>query len=310
MFYLVSLSNGTVLMSKYLGGQVRAIQFSPDDKYIYAGTDPFLFKLSTNTGKVIWGADIWSWPLMLAFSPDGSKVASTVKTGDITVVNTTTGNVLWSSHDGGIGQWVAFSPDGSKVAGANFGGTMVYNSTTGKLLWRAGTSKDGVFSSNGKYIFPSQGTMYTSEGEPLEPSLITTRQGTPFEQLYQFVYINQNNTRIVATVAGNGGNQNTGILFFSGNITEMEPFRGGNNPLPPCTQNCVVGNKTSVNPPQPTNGTFPTSLPINPPSPNSTIPQQSTQSTIPVNQSTQSGSSSGNILSNLLNAIIHFFSNL
>lgn len=221
MFYLISTSTGQVLWSKYLVGQVRNVQFSNDDNYVYVGTDPYLFKFDIATQSMLWKADIWAWPLSdgLALSPDGSMIASMSKNGFVTNVRTSDGSVLWSADTGGIGQYVAISPDGSKVAADSFGGFWVYDAKSGTPLWRVIGSKDGRFSSDSNFVLGPSASIFTVNGSDVQTMIVP---GASIPSWYQFVYMSPDMTHIVATVACCGGYQSTGVYFYSGSISFMQ----------------------------------------------------------------------------------------
>ena len=218
MFYLLSASTGQVLWYRYLVGQVRNVKFSSDDRYVYVGTDPYLFKYDVVTQALVWKADIAAWPLSdgLALSSDGSIIASMSKNGFVTVVSTADGSVLWSADTGGIGQFVAVSPDGSRVAGDSFGGFWVYDAKSGTPLWRTTASKDGRFSSDGSLVVGPSSSILSANGADVQ-TLVVPGATTP--SWYQFVYMTPDMTHIVATVACCGGYQSTGVYFYSGSVS-------------------------------------------------------------------------------------------
>lgn len=229
MFYLISLTTGQLLWHGYFVGQVRDALFSPDNQYVYIGTDPFLFKLDIATRAVVWEADIAGWPLIdgLSMSSDGSLIASMSKNGFATLVRTSDGAVLWQHDTGGIGQYVAISPDGSRVAADSFGGNWVYDAKTGAPLWRTLDSKDGMFSRDGNYFVGPAGSIFTADGADVQ-TVASTTMGPSSPGWYKVVYMNPSTTRLVVAVACCGGYQSTGLEFYSGSISVVEPGTGAN----------------------------------------------------------------------------------
>ena len=97
----------------------------------------------------------------VAFSPDGSRIASVAKDRTLTVAEADTGRELWSSDQlPGQGQSVGYSPDGRLLVTADFETQLVWlwDSQTGHRLLELGTNRPGLtwappqFSSDGRYL--------------------------------------------------------------------------------------------------------------------------------------------------------------
>ena len=209
-FYLLNRTNGQIIWRKFLQGQVRRTEFSPDDQFVYVGSDPWLYKFRVADSTTIWRTNISSWPLHygLRLSPDGTMIASIGKSGDLTVVRTGDGSRVWRSNQGVIGQWLAFSPDGTYLAAAAFGGTWVYETATGKPLWRVKGTKAGYFSADNKHLLLFN-ELYTNDGTRI--AMLPEPMGG------QFCFINKSGTRIVLA-SGQMNAPGTGIVFYQGSI--------------------------------------------------------------------------------------------
>lgn len=220
-FYLLRLSDGQLLWRKFLKGQVRNSQFSSDDQYVYVGSDPWLVKLKTSDGSEIWRSNISSWPLHygLKISPDGTLIAAMVKSGEITVISTSDGKKMWSYDQGVIGQWLDFSVDGKLLASAAFGGTWIFDVSTGKPLWRSKGTKAGYF--NEKYLLLFN-EIYTLDGTRIYMLPDNNIGG-------QFAFINKDASRVVFA-AGQMNSSGIGISFFNGSI--ISSVEDDNEPLP------------------------------------------------------------------------------
>ena len=209
-YYLLNRSDGQIRWRKFLRGQVRNTRFSSDDQYVYVGSDPWLYKFRVADSSQVWRANISSWPLHygLRLSPDESLIASMVKSGEVTVIRTADGSRAWSYDQGVVGQWLDFSPDGRRLVAAAFGGTWIYDVTTGKPLWRGPGTKAGYFSADNKYLLLNN-QLYTQDGTLL---LILPQQiGT------QVAFISKDNTRIVLA-AGQMNAPGLGIVFYQGSV--------------------------------------------------------------------------------------------
>ncbi len=220
-FYLLRLSDGELLWRKFLKGQVRNSQFSSDDQYVYVGSDPWLVKLKTSDGSEIWRSNISSWPLHygLKISPDGTLIASMVKSGEITVIRTSDGNKVWGYDQGVIGQWLDFSVDGKLLASAAFGGTWIFDVSTGKPLWRSKGTKAGYF--NEKYLLLFN-EIYTLDGTRIYMLPDNNIGG-------QFAFINRDATRVVFA-AGQMNSPGIGISFYNGSV--ISSVEDNNEQLP------------------------------------------------------------------------------
>ncbi|MEW6194377.1 MAG: PQQ-binding-like beta-propeller repeat protein [Bacteroidota bacterium] len=213
-FYLLDLQTGNLLWAKFVAGQVRNVRFSGDDNYVYIGSDPWLYKVNTADGAVVWKSYIYSWPLHygLQLSPDESLIASMVKSGEITVINTSDGSKAWDFDPGVIGQWLEFSRDGKQIAASAFGGVWVFDAATGKPSWRVKGTKAGYFSKDNNYLLLFN-ELYTKEG--------TRIYMLPQNQGGQFAFINENNTSVVLAT-GQMYSSGVGLVFYEGTVTDVE----------------------------------------------------------------------------------------
>jgi WD40 repeat protein len=115
-----------VAVLRGLGRYVRALAFSPDDKFLAAGTDLGAIQLwDVARREKLWsltiGGQVVSTP---AFSPDGTLLAIGIYgTGTAWLIDTSTGKVVDHQAVSGIGCGaVAFSPDGRFLITPSTGG--------------------------------------------------------------------------------------------------------------------------------------------------------------------------------------------
>ncbi|MBI4664542.1 MAG: protein kinase [Verrucomicrobia bacterium] len=96
----------------------------------------------------------------IAFSPNGSRIASVAKDHTVRVWEIATGRVVWTDRLSGAGQSVAYSPGGDLLATGNWdnGSVELWDARTGKRLRELRTSVSAraiwsvQFSPNGRYL--------------------------------------------------------------------------------------------------------------------------------------------------------------
>jgi WD40 repeat protein len=143
-------------------GALCGAVFSPDGTGVSAGlcaeSGGTAFVWDARTGKrVLTLRGAQSWILWVAFSPDGSRIASASLDGTTKVWDAKTGEELLTLSQGGWVLTAAFSPDGRSVAtGGTDGTARIWNATTGApglVLSGAGTAVGDVeFSPDGRYL--------------------------------------------------------------------------------------------------------------------------------------------------------------
>ncbi len=207
---LLRLADGSLVWGKTLGaGQIRQIQFSPDDQYIYIGNgDGFLYKLDIN-GNLIWRTDIQSWPYTygLIITPDEAYIATATKMGRTSFIDGSIGDILWS-FDTGSGAWVDIAPDASFVVVGTGGpyGTAFFD-RDGNLRWWKGVSESGMITDDGKYILISSQNI---ELRDTNGRLLWSYSGG--QSRTHFSYITRDGSKIVA------GTADGRVCFFQGGI--------------------------------------------------------------------------------------------
>ena len=118
-------------------GFVHELAFSPDGTRLYAGNDDRLACWDARTGR-----ELPALPLPLretrivAFRPDGRRLAAAGKGDDLVIVDPADGRVIVRlRHDGGPIEAVRFSPDGRRLAtGGESGDVRLWDADTGSLL--------------------------------------------------------------------------------------------------------------------------------------------------------------------------------
>ena len=109
--------------------------YSPDGTKILFGGDTVVPVLDAATGETIWKVDGRSWVDPVAFSPDGTLVATVGTREDLTVHDARTGKALWSHGPGRSipTHQLVFTPDGQFI---------VANDDSYKLaVWEARTGR-------------------------------------------------------------------------------------------------------------------------------------------------------------------------
>ena len=161
--YLSQVAHGTPLTITVSGDLIRAPRFSPDGKWIVAGSDKGVVRFwEADSGEERKAFQIHEAGYFgdLAISPSGDRIAS-FAAGEVKVWDARTGQVQLTLPT--VGR-VAFSPDGARLitSGENGDGTgkiKVWNVRDGELLtsierefcWRA------VFSPDGKSLVAGSG---------------------------------------------------------------------------------------------------------------------------------------------------------
>ena len=169
--------------------QVGCVAFSPDASRIASGSlDHTVRVWDAVEGRVIlkYGGhtsqlSVWD----LAFSPDGSRVASIggesglhvpgqplrPPSGELKVWDASTGHDLWTVKAEGVLAMalhsVAFSPDGKRLAVSGDLGTAVLDSASGARLMELKSSGDVAFSPNGRRIMISGKVFDAEKGDEL-----------------------------------------------------------------------------------------------------------------------------------------------
>jgi WD40 repeat protein len=124
------------------GGHVMAVRFSPDGRRIAVGGSSVAGAGTVRVCDAATGAYVWSIVdhgaevQALAFSPDGSVLASAGAEGAVRVREPQTGKVIQTleGHEGGATS-LAFSAEGrTLVCGEGKGGTRVWDVQSGRLL--------------------------------------------------------------------------------------------------------------------------------------------------------------------------------
>ena len=133
-----SLTSGRLVYSTDAGDKANSVEFSADGQYL----------LAMINNKVIFARPIASTPEKLslvghrggvpgiAFSPDGTRLASVSKDRTVRIWNTQTGELLHTceGHPNEV-QSVCFSPDGRRIISADWGAVLrVWDSESGAVL--------------------------------------------------------------------------------------------------------------------------------------------------------------------------------
>lgn len=204
--YLLKLEKGEVLWNQKTQGQVRAIVFDQNNQYVYAGSgDGNAYKLKIADGSIVWKTDIGSWPFgdgALKLSKDGKYLGSASKAGEATIIATDSGKQLWQADGLGASTWSDFSPDG-KYFYAGGGGqncNVLYETTTGKKLWRVNTmSHQGMFSADGKYLIVGDKDVVVYDLSGNELTTVSFTQGNSRADQGQFAYLSKDNSKLIFT---------------------------------------------------------------------------------------------------------------
>ena len=141
-----SIASGRLIRTIEPSYVATGVRFSKDGRYIIAlGANsapiaawsflqsPEKQELAGHTGMIT----------RLAFSPDGSLLASVAKDGTLRLWDALTGAKLAVCHQGGLMQAIAFSADGETIATGDWGGNLfLWETSTGRQLDVANTAPD------------------------------------------------------------------------------------------------------------------------------------------------------------------------
>jgi len=141
-------------------GDARWISTSADGRTMmsYHYKRAWLYSLDTTVERLTFSAHSAGVP-GIAFSPDGSRVASVGKDRTLRVWHSTTGRLDWEQVLDGQGQGVVYAPDGRWLATTDYDRerVCVWNTETKKLLFEAGSGQEGqtwsaLFRAGGDYL--------------------------------------------------------------------------------------------------------------------------------------------------------------
>lgn len=98
-------------------GQIRKLEFSKDDKFIYCGSgDMFLRKYEVSSGNLIWKTYIGGWPFVNGFSMDKSgNIVIGTKSHDRTLIRDSDGKILFRMEEGGFDASIDYENGGTIV---------------------------------------------------------------------------------------------------------------------------------------------------------------------------------------------------
>jgi len=213
--YLFNRTNGEIVWTRFVEGQIRQILFSADDSRVYAGSgDGYLYTIRADNGQVLSRTYIEAWPYStggMRLSRDGKYIATGSKIGNITLANATSGRRLWTFDTIGGANSIDISPNNDFVI-AGSGGAVplsLFDISGNLRWWKPVDAKSVMIAPDGKHIvvgrdwgvevMNTNGTVVWSHLEDF------TYIHNPVET--HFVYINRNQTRLIT---GHGG----GAVYF------------------------------------------------------------------------------------------------
>ena len=157
---LYETATGKKIWKRVLG-DVKALSFSPDGRYLAAGNSNTICLYEVATGREIWKRVLGD--VTLSFSPDGRYLAAEIH-DTICLYETATGKEIWKR--GRESLWwesaaASFSPDGRYLAtGDGYGTALLYEVATGREIWKQKYGfyvKALSFSPDGRYLATGAG---------------------------------------------------------------------------------------------------------------------------------------------------------
>lgn len=204
-------------------GQVRALEFSDNDEYLYVGSgDNYLRKVKVSDGTVIWKAFIGGWPFVngLKFSSDGSFIVTGAKSFDQARVDVETGETIWIKDYGSLES--VLSRTDQYVA--NFGG-IIMDAETGDYLTNLNQSAEPHFFAGDTLVAKLDRAIssYYIDGKPIGDS-DPSGGGQGNGEQSQWSYMKADGSLAIIAyrdMVTDPGNQ-VGIVFYTGNIQREE----------------------------------------------------------------------------------------
>ncbi len=138
-------------------GDVIAIAYSPDGKYLASAGGKVVHILEAATGKEIGKVQQDDTVYAVTFSPDGRLLASGGRDQTVRIWDPQTGKELHRLQQDGEVRDVVFSPDGKALAGGGFKAIRIWDTRTGDEVAKLAIKNTGpiwklAFSPDGKWI--------------------------------------------------------------------------------------------------------------------------------------------------------------
>ena len=168
--FVFSLNTNDLILRDAVGGQVNALSFSEDSKYIAGNVT------TPDSQTIIWTINVWSlettsllWKIeyttgaaSTVFSPDVNYLITGGNNGKLSVWSILSGELIQEIVDSGPIDHMAFSPDGSRFIKTQRSNGILLDPTTWKPIYNAylvpySPITQPVFSQDGRLAFLSGG---------------------------------------------------------------------------------------------------------------------------------------------------------
>ena len=169
-FYVIDWQNDKVVWQDYIYGQVRTIDFSDDNQFIYVSSGDGYYRCYTMEGKLVWKTFVNTWVTKVHLTDDSIVMTTKCAADTLKVLDRATGEIRWTYPTLQASLAIAVSPDGKYLwyGGHSSSGysvicDSVFDMYTGEIVYSLGfrNAVSGAFSGDGtKLVVSDRKTLF------------------------------------------------------------------------------------------------------------------------------------------------------